>query len=78
MKFKFTLRVLNDDGTVKKEQQYKTLREIAKDLKIDYHQVRELNRITEGKIQKKFLHSTLNELSEYVKIYDIKFKLNIE
>ena len=78
MNFKFTLRVLNDDGTVKKEKEYKTLREIAKDLKIDYHQVRELNRITEGKVEKKFLHPNLKELSEFIKVYDIKFKLNIE
>ena len=78
MNFKFTLKVLNEDGTIKKEQHYKTLKEIAKDLKIDYHQVRELNRITEGKITKKFLHPNLKELSEFVKINDIKFKLNIE
>lgn len=78
MNFKFTLKVLDESGNVKKEKVYKTLREIAKDLNIDYHQVRELNKITEGKINKKFLHSTLKELSEVIKIYDIKYKLNIE
>lgn len=78
MNFKFTLKVLDESGNVTKEKVYKTLREIAKDLNIDYHQVRELNKITEGKINKKFLHSTLKELSEVIKIYDIKYKLNIE
>ncbi len=74
MNLKFTLKVLNTDGSIKREKDYKTLREIAKDLNIEYHQIREINRITENKIDKKFLHPTLKDLSKQIEIHDKKIK----
>jgi hypothetical protein len=74
---KFLVKILNDDKTVKSEKEYKSFREIQADLNIDYHVIREINKITDGDIIKKFTHNTITELYEKLKIYKIKMKYNI-
>lgn len=64
MKIKYTLINLETDES----KQYKTLREISKELNIDYFQIRELrmNTIT----PKKYLHNQHKKLSNKYKIID--------
>ena len=74
---KFLVKIFNDDKTLKSEKEYKSFKEIQADLNIDYHVVREINKITDGAIVKKFTHATITELFEKLKIYKLKTKYNI-
>ena len=74
---KFLVKVFNDDKTVKSEKEYKSFRDIEAELNIDYHVIREIHRISEGVIVKKFTHATITELVEKLKIYKLKMKYNI-
>jgi hypothetical protein len=62
------LQVLNEDGSLNNEKTYKSYRELAKDLNVEYHVVRSLQQMTEGKVNRKYLHSTLKDLSKRFKI----------
>ena len=72
---KFTLVVLKDDGTTQTKN-YKSYKEIADALSLDYHKVRELHLLTTN--PKKFLHSGLKTLSQKYKIISIEQKLITE
>lgn len=77
---KFNVIVYNEDGSIRNSKEFKSYQDIANTLNIDYYTVREINRITEGQAQKKFLHSHIKELMKTIKIETIKqtFNLNIE
>ena len=48
---KYIVKVFNQDGiSLKSEIKYKSFREIEKELGLEYHIIRELNRITEIEI----------------------------
>ena len=64
MKNKFILKNLSEDI----ETEYKTLRQIAKDLNIDYHNARAI--YLESIKPKKFLHGMSKKLCEKYEIYD--------
>jgi hypothetical protein len=68
---KFNVVWLNEDGSVNRNKEYKSFREIEADLKLDYHVIRELNKISDGTITRKFLHPNLNIISKKIKIYSI-------
>jgi hypothetical protein len=68
---KFNVIWLDAEGNVHKEQQYKSFKEIEEELGLDYHVVREINKISDNKITKKFLHDNLKELSKKVRINTI-------
>ncbi len=69
---KFIVDILDSDGNEKSKTEYKSFKEIAEALSLDYHIVRELNRMTESKIIKKFTHDNIKHLYKYIKIYNIK------
>jgi hypothetical protein len=66
MKNKYILENLETNNLI----EYKTLRDIAKDLKVEYFQIREL-RLNNMKRQKKFFHNQHKLLSSKYKIKDI-------
>ena len=74
---KFIVRLFNDDKTLKSEKEYKSFRDIQAELNIDYHIIREIHRISEGIIVKKYTHNTIAELYEKLKIHKLKMKYNI-
>ena len=74
---KFIVRLFNDDKTLKSEKEYKSFRDIQAELNIDYHIIREIHRISEGIIVKKYTHNTITELCEKLKINKLKMKYNI-
>jgi len=69
---KFTLIVSKDDGTTQTKN-YKSYKEIAEVLGLNYHQVRELHLLETR--PKKFLHLALKTLSAKYKIISIEKKL---
>lgn len=68
---KFNVVWLNEDGTENRSKEYKSFREIEIDLKLDYHVIRELNKISDGIVTRKFLHPNLNIISKKIKIYSV-------
>jgi len=64
MLFKFIL----EDKTTGQTKEYKTMREIAKDLNIDYFHARSI--YLESKTPKKYLHTTVKTLKEKYLIKD--------
>jgi hypothetical protein len=73
----FKVQILNEDSSIKSEKLYKSLKEISTELKLDYYIVRELNKITDEIIKKKFLHPNMSLLSKKIKIFSLRKKLNI-
>ena len=69
---KFKLEVFNEDGTLHSTKEYKSYKDIASDLNLDYHIIRQLQMLTEGKIQRKFMHPQMSDLYAKIKIYNIK------
>lgn len=76
--FKFIVYLLNEDGTIKETKQFKSYKEITKNLNIEYFLVRDINQITEGKKTKKFCHNNLSELLKRIKIETIKPTISLE
>lgn len=68
---KFNVQWLKQDGSVDKQQEFKSFKEIQNALQLDYHVIRELHKITDGKIEKKFTHDHLTKLSKKLKILSI-------
>ena len=66
---KLKLIVTKDDGTTA-EKNYKSYRDIANVLHLEYHQVRELHLLNTN--PKKFLHPALKMLSSKYKILSIE------
>lgn len=67
MKFKYLLETLNDDGDVELTKEYRTLKEIAYDIQIEYFQVRELLKVSQN--PKKYYHY---HTSLYINTYRIR------
>ena len=65
-------RVVQTDGDNSLVKEYKTLKEVAKDLDIDLHLVRKNNKITEGRIESKRPHHIYRDFFNNTKIYNIK------
>lgn len=70
---KFKLTIIKDDGEV--EKYYKSLSDIAKVLNIPYHHVRWI--YLNSTCPKKYLHPTLKQLSQKIKIDPIEQTLNL-
>ena len=68
---KFTVQWLKEEGSVDKEKTFKSFKEIETYLQLDYHVIRELHKITDGKVKKKFTHDNLKKLSKKLKILSI-------
>jgi hypothetical protein len=68
---KFNVQWLKEDGSVDKQQEFKSFKAIESALNLDYHVIRELHKITDGKVQKKFTHDNLKKLSKKLKILSI-------
>lgn len=60
------------DGAGNPTKTYKSYKEIGDDLHFEYHIIRELHKISEGTVQRKFLHPNLKYLSTKLKIESIK------
>jgi hypothetical protein len=73
--FKFVVAIETEKG--KTETNFKSFRDISESLNIDYHIARELNRMTENKVMKKFTHDNMKELFTKIKIYTIKPNIKI-
>ena len=69
MSEKFTMQILNEDGSMNYEKKYKSYREIAKELNLEYHVVRALEQLSDKKVTRKYLHPALNSLSKKVRIF---------
>lgn len=69
---KFLVKIFNEDGTVKTEVQYKSFREISNTYNITYHDAREINKICNGNIKKKYTHGNITYLLNKIKIYNIE------
>jgi hypothetical protein len=67
MNLKYILQIF-ENGELKKELEYKTLRDIETVLRIEYHQVRQLYLL--NKKQNKRAHPFLLEISKIYKIID--------
>ena len=61
------LNVLTDE-----KKEFKSLSDIVREYNLNYYTVRELNRITENKIDKHFPHQKLAALFDRIKIFTIK------
>ena len=72
---KMKLIITKDDGSVS-EKDFKSYRDIATALKLEYHVIRELHLLST--IPKKFLHSGLKTLSKTYKIISINNELILE
>ena len=59
------------------EKQYKTLKDIAEDLKVEIHMIRKINKLSENTITSKRPHHCHRELLDRIKIYNIKKDYNI-
>lgn len=70
MKEKFIVEIYDNNNTLVKTSKEKTLKSIASNLKLDYHDARTLYYIHSGKQTKKFLHPNLSLLSKKIKIKD--------
>ena len=67
MKFKFILQKLKEDGSIEKEKEFRTLREIAEILNIEYHQARAIYLYN---TKKSNLHPFLKDLTTLYRIID--------
>lgn len=65
------------DGTGNPTKLYKSYKELCSDLHMEYHVVRELHKISENPLQRKFLHPNLKYLSTKLKIESIKHNIII-
>lgn len=65
-------RVVQIDGDNNLIKEYKTLKEVAKDLDIELHLVRKNNKITEGRMESKRPHHIYRDFFNNTKIYNIK------
>ena len=72
---KFQLIITKDDGEIQ-EKNFKSYKDIAIALKLEYHQVRELHLLSTN--PKKFLHTGLKLLSTKYKIVSIAKELILE
>ena len=72
----FKLDIYENDEIITSKL-YPTLKSIADDIHLDYYTTREINRMTENKLNKKFPHPTLKELFCKMKIYSIKNVINL-
>ena len=70
--YKFLVKTFNEDGTPKTETQYKSFREISNTYNLTYHDVREINRICDNVIKKKYTHGNITSLLTKIKIYSIE------
>ena len=69
---KFSVKKFNEDGTEKSELQFKSFREISNTYSITYHDAREINKICNGNIKKKYTHGNITYLLNKIKIYNIE------
>jgi len=69
---KFLVKTFNEDGSEKTETQYKSFREISNAYNITYHDAREINKICNGNIKKKYTHGNITNLLTKIKIYNIE------
>jgi uncharacterized membrane protein YjjP (DUF1212 family) len=67
----------NEDGTVKAETNFKSFRDISSAYGLTYHDVREINRICDNIIKKKYTHSNITNLLTKIKIFSIQPIYNI-
>lgn len=75
---KVKLQILNDDGSVKTEKLYKSFKDLANDINIEYHIIRQINAVSEGKVIKKFTHPNMSILLKKFKVVNVKPKLSLE
>lgn len=75
MNNKYKLVKLTDEGETVKE--YKTLKDIAAETKIDIHIIRKINKMSENIQESKRPHNCNKTLYDKIKIYNIKKDYNI-
>ena len=63
------------DGVGNPTKEYKSYKHIEEDLHLEYHNIRELHKLCENNIQRKFLHPNLKYLSTKIKIETIKHNI---
>jgi len=63
--------VIYENENIKSEKEYKSYKEICKELNIEYHQAQEINKRCENLVNRKFTHPHTAELLKTVKIYNI-------
>ncbi len=72
MKSKFILQKLNqEDGSVLKTKEFKTLGELSTFLNIDYQNTQKFYKLCQSKRELKGLHSLLKELYKNYRVVDI-------
>jgi hypothetical protein len=72
MENKFIVVFLDEEGNEKSRKEFKTYREISKQLNINYHLVRDIHLIGQGEITKKFYHKDLTTLLKKIKIINVE------
>lgn len=73
MNLKFKFQILNDDGTVKQEKEFKTLKQIGEYLKIDYQTCNKFYKLCskpEAERKLKGLHQLLLTLYKRYRVID--------
>jgi hypothetical protein len=65
-------RVVQTIGEETVTKDYKTLKDVAKDLDIEIHLVRKNNKMTEGRIESKRPHHIYRDFFDNTKIHNIK------
>jgi hypothetical protein len=72
MNYKYLVQFLNEDGSIKVEEYYKTIKDISTKYNIDGHILRDVIKITEGTKTKKFIHPQNEIIYKRFKITTIK------
>jgi len=74
---KLKVIIYNEDGSTKSETNFKSFRDISNAYNLTYHDVREINKICDSIIIKKYTHSNITNLLTKIKIFTIQPKYNI-
>ena len=75
MNNKFKLIIATEN--IEREKEFKTLKEISKDLNVEIHLIRKVNKLTENRANNIKPHNIYKDLYERVKIYNIKKEFNL-
>jgi hypothetical protein len=71
MRNNFTVLLFHEDASLQEQKEFKSLREIAKRMKLDYSVVCQINRISDKKATRKFMHPLMRRLMARMRIYRI-------
>lgn len=63
----FELQLLNEDGSIKSTKNYKSIREISKDINIPYHNLKVIFD-RKNQISEKYKNTVVNNLSKILRI----------